>query len=333
MRFVQEDIRTIVQKIESGCEMVNQRKSVGYSGIIWHMVNCSLFEELFFNEGVVELLLGVLASLDSVPPSAYEFAEQDSSYANTLELIKNTYMQTLEKLFNNITISEKLQDYYSTKVLPSLVQRLLTSLHQDIKFNCIKFVLYLITFYLNEENLYDSTVLNATSTKVSTLLTNTLLPSINTLLTKPQNEAVSTMTIKLLVVLFDINVSFIRKFQEMNKMQIILDNGYFQEGTNTNVLKLIQKCVSVEPTGVKPVPGWVSAVFTQNYKILMNSLETGQELLVDSSLEIFRELMRINGKNWKQEDIENIWEKALPLQGHEDLVIREKAESVIEAIL
>jgi hypothetical protein len=43
--------------------------------------------------------------------------------------------------------------------------------------------------------------------------------------------------------------------------------------------------------------------------------------------------MRINGKSWKQEDIEGIWEKALPLQGHEDLVIREKAENVIYAIL
>lgn len=32
--------------------------------------------------------------------------------------------------------------------------------------------------------------------------------------------------------------------------------------------------------------------------------------------------MRINGKNWKQEDIENIWERVLHLQGHDDLIIR-----------
>jgi hypothetical protein len=68
------------------------------------------------------------------------------------------------------------------------------------------------------------------------------------------------MTIKLLVVIFDTHASFIKKFQELNKLQTILKNGYFQEGANTNVLKLIQKCVSVEPvvSSSRTVPGWIS---------------------------------------------------------------------------
>ncbi len=43
--------------------------------------------------------------------------------------------------------------------------------------------------------------------------------------------------------------------------------------------------------------------------------------------------MRINGKNWKQEDIENIWERVLHLQGHDDLIIRQRAENLITAML
>lgn len=70
-----------------------------------------------------------------------------------------------------------------------------------------------------------------------------------------------------------------------------------------------------------------------NGKIMNGNLANGHELLLEHSLEIFRELMRINGKNWRQEDIDNIWEKVLPLQGHEDLIIREKAENLINSIL
>jgi predicted transcriptional regulator len=140
----------------------------------------------------------------------------------------------------------------------------------------MKFLLYLITFYLNEDYIYDSTILNTTSSKVSALIINSFLPEIDSLLARTQNEAVSTMTIKLLVVLFDMHPNFIKKFQEFNKIQIILKNGYFQEGANTNVLKLIQKCISVESIITKSVPNWINEVFTQNYKILMNSLSTGQ---------------------------------------------------------
>jgi len=33
--------------------------------------------------------------------------------------------------------------------LPLLVGRILKSQHQDIRFSCIKFLLYLISFYMN----------------------------------------------------------------------------------------------------------------------------------------------------------------------------------------
>lgn len=44
--------------------------------------------------------------------------------------------------------------------------------------------------------------------------------------------------------------------------------------------------------------------------------------------------MRINGPNWKQDEvIEVVWDNVVCLQGHEDVVIREKAESLIKAML
>jgi hypothetical protein len=62
------------------------------------------------------------------------------------------------------------------------------------------------------------------------------------------------MAIKLLVVLFDIHIGFVKRFHELNKMEVILANGYFQEGANSNVLKLMYKCASVEPVVTKSVP-------------------------------------------------------------------------------
>ena len=46
-----------------------------------------------------------------------------------------------------------------------------------------------------------------------------------------------------------------------------------------------------------------------------------------------KELIRIFGVNWKQDDIDNLWEMILPLQGHEDRIIREKAENLIRKML
>lgn len=186
---------------------------------------------------------------------------------------------------------------------------------------------------MNEDYLYDSTILNATSAKISSLINSHLLPEIDGLLSKAQSEAVPTMAIKLLVVLFDIHVQFVKRFHELRKIEVILVNGYFQEGANSNVLKLMRKCLTVEPMASGSPPEWVNKVFVQNYKILTNNLANGQDLLLEHSLEIFQELIRINGKNWKQEDIDNVWERVLPLQAHEDIIVREKAELLIKSIL
>lgn len=65
---------------------------------------------------------------------------------------------------------------------------------------------------MNEDFLFDSTILNTTSNKISSLINVHLLPEIDILISKNQSEAVPTMTIKLLVVLFDIHVGFVKRF-------------------------------------------------------------------------------------------------------------------------
>ena len=44
IKFVHEDIKKIVSKLEGGYNVMNSKKSTGYCGIIWHMINCPIFE-------------------------------------------------------------------------------------------------------------------------------------------------------------------------------------------------------------------------------------------------------------------------------------------------
>ena len=58
-----------------------------------------------------------------------------------------------------------------------------------------------------------------------------------------ESEAVltMTMTMKLLVVLFELVNYLFKKFHELNKIYSIINNGYYRENYNIHVLKLIQK--------------------------------------------------------------------------------------------
>ena len=171
-----------------------------------------------------------------------------------------------------------MQEYYANKVLPFLVGRILKSKHQDIKFNCMKFFLYLVSYYMNEDYLYDSTILNTTSQRIMGLILNHLLPEIGGLLTADnESEAIPTMVIKMLAVLFEINDCFVRKFHELKLQEVVLEKGFYKEGCNINVLKLVQKVTSVEPPAPgKDAPKWVAEVMKQTVTIMLNFIRTGQ---------------------------------------------------------
>lgn len=80
----------------------------------------------------------------------------------------------------------------------------------------MKFLLYLVSFYMSEDFLYDSTVLSSTSNKIITLINDHLIPEVGFLL--QQGETVSSMTLKLIAVLFEISDAFIRRFYELGKV-------------------------------------------------------------------------------------------------------------------
>ena len=85
------------------------------------------------------------------------------------------------------------------------------------------------------------------------------------------------MAMKLIALLFEINDNFVRRFYELKKINIILDNGYYKDNYNTNILKIIQKLIRLEPEiGKKTVPDWIIKIKTQTMSILGTYLNSSQ---------------------------------------------------------
>jgi hypothetical protein len=78
----------------------------------------------------------------------------------------------------------------------------------------MKYLLYLVNTYMSEENIYDSTILNTTTTRITSLVNDHLIPQLDFLLNneQEQEEAVASMTLKLVAVLFQISKIFIRRY-------------------------------------------------------------------------------------------------------------------------
>ncbi len=106
----------------------------------------------------------------------------------------------------------------------------------------MKYLLYLVNIYMSEENMYDSTILTSTTSKITTLINDHLIPQLDYLLNNgEQEEAVASMTMKLIAVLFQINHLFMKRFCETCKFSSIL--RYFNEYSSVNVLKATQLLV------------------------------------------------------------------------------------------
>ena len=99
-----------------------------------------------------------------------------------LEHSKNNYFLIMEKIFTNEPTTEKLQEFYCSVVLPFLIGKLLKTQNNDIKYSCVKYLIYLINFCLSDDFLYDSTILSTTSSKISALVMGHLIPQLDVLL-------------------------------------------------------------------------------------------------------------------------------------------------------
>lgn len=46
-----------------------------------------------------------------------------------------------------------------------------------------------------------------------------------------------------------------KKFYELKKINLIIENDYYKENANVNILKVVQKIISIEPeVGSKAMP-------------------------------------------------------------------------------
>lgn len=64
-------------------------------------------------------------------------------------------------------------------------------------------------------------------------------------------------------------------------------------------------------------------------KILKHYLNSGQEIYLEYPLDVLKHL----AKCCPEQQVAEVWEIAIGLQSHEDVVIREKAEDLVEELI
>jgi hypothetical protein len=147
MNFCKKSSQTAVESKE------DPRKRYNYGLVLLSIMNCSLFHEVFYNTTLLDQLFGMMDGL-----------ETDVSHSALQDGAKNTLMQIYEKIVANGRLAETMQEYIASNVFPKLINKITVKVEQsDIKFGCIKLVIYLVGFYLSEEFLYNSTILTTTN--------------------------------------------------------------------------------------------------------------------------------------------------------------------------
>ena len=73
VKLIHEDIKQSIKNINSQGNFAEgkNKKGTGYCGILWHMTNCPIFEELFCNESNMDDILSILSLLDEIPPEYF----------------------------------------------------------------------------------------------------------------------------------------------------------------------------------------------------------------------------------------------------------------------
>jgi hypothetical protein len=296
INLVEEDIKKAVKNSST----FEQDRKHFYIGIVYHMVCSPIFEELYDKYENIEALMSLLNLFD---------IECES---RAFVLIKSQYMQVLEKILSEQKISEKLQEQYCNNLLPFLVGKILKSSQNDVRFCCMKYLLYLVNTYMSEETLYDSSILTSTTGKITALINDHLIPQLDYLLTHQQEEAVASMTLKLIAVLFQISRVFIKQF--CDTCQVASITRYYNEYSSVNVLNAIQ--LLVRSGYLAEVE--LQSVFPITHKILKHYIESSQEIYLEYPLDILKNLASI----CPEQQVDSIWETVIDLQSHEDIVIR-----------
>jgi hypothetical protein len=149
------------------------RRKYNFGLVLLSIMNCSLFQDIFQNTTYLDQLFSMMDGLESASTSSH----------SNLDNAKNTLMQIYERVVSNGRLMETLQEYIAGVVFPKMIEKITLKVeHSDIKFGCIKLVIYLAGYYLSEEYLYSSAILATTNKGIIELINDKLLPSIDILL-------------------------------------------------------------------------------------------------------------------------------------------------------
>lgn len=127
-----------------------------YANLIVNLMNCSMFQESFQNTAYIDSLFEMLDYFES-------------SVMN--ENLKNTIFQICEKIVSNNKLTDCLQDYISERIVPLLLKKIVSKTQpSDLKFGCMKLFIYLVGFYLPEECIYNSIILQSTRQNIISMI-------------------------------------------------------------------------------------------------------------------------------------------------------------------
>lgn len=189
-----------------------------------------------------------------------------------------------------------MQEYIAGSIFPRLLAKITAKVEQsDIKFGCIKLVLYLVGFYLSEEFLYNSTILSTTNKQVLELITERLLPTVDFLLA--DKEPIPSYTLKLLALLFELQPVLIKSFKKLGRLALLLDIYDCNSNKLTqHTLKIVQLlCASGELTTHQ-----LGMLLPKTKKILNHYIETSQELFLEYPLDILLTIISILYRDKKE---------------------------------
>jgi hypothetical protein len=285
IRQVQETVNFCKKSSQSAVDSrEDSRRRYNYGLVLLSIMNCSLFQELFFNTLYLDQLFSMMDGL-----------ETDVSHSSFQDSAKNTLMQIYEKIVSNARLAETMQEYIAGNIFPRLLSKITTRVEQsDIKFGCIKLVIYLVGFYLSEEFLYNSTILSATNKQVLELISDKLLTAVDILMS--DKEPIPAFTLKLLALLFELQPSLMKAFKKLGKLGIVLDLYDSNSPRLTqHTLKIVQSlCASGELASQQ-----LSQLLPKTKKILNHYIETSQELFLEYPLDILLTIISVLYKDKK----------------------------------
>jgi hypothetical protein len=150
--LIQDSIPALIKQIQDNinyCKKTSMaaidskedpRRKYNFGLVLLSIMNCSLFQDIFQNTTYLDQLFSMMDGLESASTSSH----------SNLDNAKNTLMQIYERVVSNGRLMETLQEYIAGVVFPKMIEKITLKVeHSDIKFGCIKLVIYLAGYYLS----------------------------------------------------------------------------------------------------------------------------------------------------------------------------------------